>query len=415
MLISIITINYNNIVGLRRTLNSVIGQTYRNFEWIIIDGGSTDGSKELIEQNKEYFAYWCSEPDGGIYDAMNKGIGHSRGDWIIILNSGDFFYSQETLTESVKCISDDADVFYGNSVEDDRGYKRVVVANPNPEIMNFYPAYRHGSSFVKGELHRKELFDLSRKDLGYALDWELIHRLFIKGYTFKKIDSIIECYEKDGISNHELLNRWYNYKITNSQGFKSFLRFLKEIASYIKTNSFIYKLYSDFRSEYLVNCVLPHIPFWCIRRRILCNEGLRIGKNSFIMKDVYFQDVRQCSIGDYSHINRGCLIDARGYVTIGNNVSISHNVSIVTGGHNPQSAFFEGRFKPITIENYVWVGVGAIILQGVRIGEGAVVCAGAVVTKDVGEYEIVAGVPAKKIGIRTNNLDYHCRWETLLT
>ena len=124
---------------------------------------------------------------------------------------------------------------------------------------------------------------------------------------------------------------------------------------------------------------------------------------------------RQCSIGDYSHINRGCLIDARGYVTIGNNVSISHNVSIVTGGHNPQSAFFEGRFKPITIENYVWVGVGAIILQGVRIGEGAVVCAGAVVTKDVGEYEIVAGVPAKKIGIRTNNLDYHCRWETLLT
>ena len=66
MLLSIITINFNNCEGLKRTINSVVGQTFRDFEWIVVDGGSTDGSKELIEQYADHFAYWVSEPDKGI-------------------------------------------------------------------------------------------------------------------------------------------------------------------------------------------------------------------------------------------------------------------------------------------------------------------------------------------------------------
>ena len=415
MKLSIVTINYNNHDGLQRTIDSVIRQTWKDFEWIVIDGGSTDGSKELIEQNQQYISYWCSEPDDGMYYAMNKGIVLSSGDWILILNSGDYLYSSVTLQEVLKDTSENVDVIYGNSVEDNKGFKRIVEANDNPDVMRYCPAYRHGSSLVKGDIHRRELFDLSRKDLGYALDWELIHRLYIKGYVFKKVNTIIECYEKDGISNHEILNRWYNFKITNNGELIEKLKFIKNIILYKWHDSSLYKFLHALITEYLVNDLLPHVPFWNIRRGVLVRRGLKIGQGSFIMKKVYFQDVFKVEIGNYSHINRGCFIDARGGLKIGDNVSISHNVSLVTGGHDHQSSIFAGKFKPISIDDYVWIGIGAIILQGVHIGKGAVVCAGAVVTKDVGDYEIVAGIPAKKVGDRNHNLDYHCLWETPLT
>ena len=94
MKLSIITINYNNCDGLQKTIDSVIAQTWRDFEWIVIDGGSTDGSKELLEQYKEHFSYWCSEPDKGIYNAMNKGIAKANGDYLNFMNSGDAFYEK---------------------------------------------------------------------------------------------------------------------------------------------------------------------------------------------------------------------------------------------------------------------------------------------------------------------------------
>lgn len=417
MKLSIITINYNNKAGLQKTIDSVVCQTWRDFEWIVIDGGSADGSKELIEQYQQHFSYWCSERDDGVYSAMNKGICISLGDWIMILNSGDYLYSKDSLFELMNAVSDDVDIIYGNSIEDNKGYKKVIEASNNPEVMNYWPAYRHGSSIVRGELHRRELFDLSRKDLGYSLDWELIHRLFVKGYVFKKIDIIIECYEKDGKSNHEILNRWYNFKITNNGGIIEKLKFLLGIViyKYKAISSPLFNLYYAFMTEYVVNDILPHIPFWNFRRSLLKKRGLKIGDGSFIMKKVYFQEVFNLRIGKYSHINRGCLLDARGGIVIGDSVSISHNVSLVTGGHDHQSSIFAGQFKPIVIDDYVWIGIGVIVLQGVHIGKGAVVCAGAVVTKDVGEYEIVAGVPAKKIGERNKDLDYKCLWETPLT
>lgn len=106
-------------------------------------------------------------------------------------------------------------------------------------------------------------------------------------------------------------------------------------------------------------------------------------------------------------------MDGRGIVKIGNSVSISHRVAIVSAGHDPQSPTFGYRSAPITIGDYVWIGVNATILKGVTIGEGAVVAAGAVVTKDVEPYAIVAGVPARKIGERPKGLDYKCRMPDL--
>jgi len=114
------------------------------------------------------------------------------------------------------------------------------------------------------------------------------------------------------------------------------------------------------------------------------------------------------TIGHATHINRGVLLDGRGIVKIGNCVSISHRAAFVSAGHDTQSPTFGYRSAPITICDYAWIGVNATILKGVTIGEGAVVAAGAVVTKDVEPYTIVGGVPAKKIGERPRGLNYKC-------
>jgi maltose O-acetyltransferase len=105
-----------------------------------------------------------------------------------------------------------------------------------------------------------------------------------------------------------------------------------------------------------------------------------------------------------SVINAHCHIDVRGSITIGENVSISDRVSIVTGDHNPADPYFKARFRPVTIHNHVFVGYGATILGNVTIGEGAVIAAGSIITKDVEPYAIVAGIPAQKIGERTREL-----------
>ena len=105
MKLSIITINYNNLGGLRKTINSILSQTWKEYEWIIIDGGSNDGSKELINTTYQRLSqlgfnpisFWCSEQDGGIYNAINKGIKHCGGEYINCMNSGDEFYASDVL------------------------------------------------------------------------------------------------------------------------------------------------------------------------------------------------------------------------------------------------------------------------------------------------------------------------------
>ena len=96
-LLTIITVNLNNREGLQRTIDSVVEQTFTDYEWIVIDGGSTDGSRELIEQYADHFTYLVSEPDKGIYNAMNKGIAHAKSDWLQFLNSGDWLTEKDVL------------------------------------------------------------------------------------------------------------------------------------------------------------------------------------------------------------------------------------------------------------------------------------------------------------------------------
>ena len=97
--VTIITISYNAVLGIERTINSVITQTYSNLQYIIIDGGSTDGTVDIIKKYADKIDYWVSEPDSGIYYAMNKGIAIADGDWINFMNAGDYFVDRNVIEQ----------------------------------------------------------------------------------------------------------------------------------------------------------------------------------------------------------------------------------------------------------------------------------------------------------------------------
>lgn len=417
--ISVITVVYNDAEHIRETMESFFSQTWENKEYIVIDGGSTDGTVDVIREYSNHLAYWCSEKDDGIYAAMNKGILHATGDWINILNSGDRYVCEQSLEMVMKSdVLKNVAVVYGNSLEQNDGFIRRVIAVDDTKKLEYGPTYRHGSSLIRTDVQRKFLYDTSNKGkFGYALDWLMIFSVYKAGYSFRKVDVDIEIYDKNGVSNRPYKNLYYNYIITSNGRFslKKLLFFIKLLFFTFIKRSIAYSWLKAFVMEYMVNDVLPHMPFWSWRRTYLRWLGTKIGEGSFVMKRNYFINPNLLTVGNYCHINRDCVIDARGCIIVGNSVSISHRVNIMTGSHDVNSKKFCGIFKPIKIKDYAWLGIGCTILQDVTIGKGAVVCAGAVVTKDVEDFEIVAGIPAKKIGKRSHLLDYKCNGYSPLT
>lgn len=417
--ISVITVVFNDVTHIRETMESFFSQTWEEKEYIVIDGGSTDGTADIIREYADHIAYWCSEKDDGIYDAMNKGIAHCTGDWINFLNCGDYYASNKSLEQIISLNSNpNVDVIYGNSIEINHKHNQHIIASDNPEDMRYGPIYRHGSSLIKASIQKKYLFDLTKsKSLSYALDWNMIYTLFSEKRTFNKVDTEIQCYLREGVSDNIIKSLWLNYKVISKESFdlSKFLYFCRSTILHKFKQTFLYKWMAAFFLEYMTNGVLTHIPFWIIRRNHLRLLHMQIGKKSFIMRKCYIIGLNHIQIGDYSHINRNCLLDARGGIIIGNNVSISHDVRLITGSHHVNSELFKASYLPIHIKDYAWVGIGSTILQGVTIGKGAVVCAGSVVTKDVPDYTIVGGIPAKKIGERSHTLNYHCIWDAPFT
>ncbi len=158
--------------------------------------------------------------------------------------------------------------------------------------------------------------------------------------------------------------------------------------------------------DYICNQCIAKVPFHDLRMWFYRCLGLHAGSATTILMNVQFQGLEQVEIGNHTVINPWCYIDGRGGLKIGSNVNISSHVLIVAGTHDPQDPVFAGSAQPIVIEDYVWICTAARVLAGIRIGKGAVVAAGAVVSENVAPYDIVAGVPARKIGERTQALRY---------
>ncbi len=201
MKFSIITINYNNEEGLQKTIDSVICQTWKDFEWIVIDGGSTDGSKELIGQYQQHFANWCSEPDKGVYNAMNKGIERAKGEYLLFLNSGDALYDKDVL-QKVHDLHLDADIISGQ-VERMDNHQLLRVYDNNILKQLFYSTLNHQGTFIK-----RKLFDDLKYDENYSIvsDWKFWVDAIIKNNaTLEIIGMIVASQDMKGISSEEPL------------------------------------------------------------------------------------------------------------------------------------------------------------------------------------------------------------------
>ena len=151
------------------------------------------------------------------------------------------------------------------------------------------------------------------------------------------------------------------------------------------------------------------VPSHHIRRYVYRSLGAEIGKNVVFHFRTEVRGLHRLKIGDGTIIGDNALLAAQRGLTIGKNVNLSSNVSIYSGAHDHRDPYFRSTpatTRPITIGDRAWIGSNAIILTGVNIGEGAVVCAGAVVTKDVEPYAVVAGIPAKKVNERPHDLRY---------
>ncbi len=158
---------------------------------------------------------------------------------------------------------------------------------------------------------------------------------------------------------------------------------------------------------YAYNSIVTHVPSRTVRYAFLRFWLQRFGAGSGVQMRCRFLNARKIELGERNVVNFGCLLDGRRYrIVTGNDVSIGPEASILTLGHDPQSPEFADRGGDVIVGDRAWIGYRAIILPGVSIGTGAVVAAGAVVTRDVSPLKIVAGVPARIVGERTDGVDY---------
>ena len=194
--ISVVTVCYNAIDTIEKTILSVINQTYQNIEYIIIDGASTDGTVDIINKYRDKIAYFVSEPDKGIYDAMNKGIKAATGDWINFMNAGDEFADIDvlsTITPQMK----NADIVYGDTMLVYSIGEKLKTPLPLSQITDRM-VFGHQATFVRARYHKEHIFDTSFKS---SADYKFLRDAFIHGAKFQYIPVLIVNYDAEfGIS-----------------------------------------------------------------------------------------------------------------------------------------------------------------------------------------------------------------------
>ena len=207
MKISIITINYNNVQGLKRTMESVENQTCKVFEYIIVDGASTDGSVEIVQQVKQTaFQQFqlISESDTGIYNAMNKGIKRSSGDFLLFLNSGDVLFDNSVIENCVKRLDDKCDLISGKLTLINRNEE--IVLNPPKELNLYQSIYNHlthPNTFIKRSLFDR--YGLYNEENKIVSDWEFFFLASgLNNCKYQPLDINISKFYEDGVSSSNM-------------------------------------------------------------------------------------------------------------------------------------------------------------------------------------------------------------------
>ena len=243
MKLSKITVCYNSATTIEKTILSVANQTYKNIEYIIIDGNSKDNTIEIIKRNEDKISKWISEPDKGLYDAMNKGIAMATGDLIGILNSDDTFYSNTVVEEVANFHSQNTiEASVGTIVQHKDSEKIVRVYSSkkwNPEKLKIGFMPPHPSIFFKKELFEK----YGNYVLGFKIgaDYELITRFFLKNKIIWKYSGItttsmlVGGLSSSGAQSYKLITKEIQKALTmNGIPFKIKMRFFWKIIGFLK-------------------------------------------------------------------------------------------------------------------------------------------------------------------------------------
>ncbi len=198
MKVSVVTICYNAKTVIERTIQSVLNQTYSDIEYILIDGGSTDGTVEIIKKYSNRISFWVSEPDHGIYDAMNKGVMRATGEWIHFLNAGDVYHDYDVLENFVPKISATTDIAYGDTLYVFSMTTKVRKALPLSNMDQLMP-FGHPATLIRTSYHQQHLFDTSYRSSGdYKFFYDAYYR---EKAEFQYIPMIVADYEADnGVS-----------------------------------------------------------------------------------------------------------------------------------------------------------------------------------------------------------------------
>lgn len=214
-LVSIITVVYNDVSHILQTMESVLSQSYNSIEYIVIDGGSTDGTVDIIRSREDKLSYFVSERDKGIYDAMNKGVAHAKGEWTIFMNCGDFFYDSNVLTNIFDGYKDFGEGYiYGDTLLLGPNGDGVVVKATDRGGERLYMAGFHQSILTRTAELKKHPFSLDYKlisDLAFYYD---LYERNPKRYYYQ---NVISKYDLTGISTRYIKKRAYEY-------FKFYLR-----------------------------------------------------------------------------------------------------------------------------------------------------------------------------------------------
>jgi glycosyltransferase involved in cell wall biosynthesis len=219
-LITVITIVFNDEKNIERTIQSVINQTYKNIDYIIIDGGSTDKTLDIIHKYEEKIDYWITENDKGIYDAMNKGISLARGEWINFMNSGDIFFDKETIAKINFDRDKNINVLYGDAETEYTGFSKIYKAG-NLRDLPYSMQFSHQSAFFRTAYHQQNLFTLKYK---FASDFYLILQLFINNPdSFAEVPIVISSVSVGGISDKKTyLSVYERWLIVKELGIEEF-------------------------------------------------------------------------------------------------------------------------------------------------------------------------------------------------
>lgn len=245
-LISVVTISYNSEWCLEKTICSVIGQTYGNIEYLIIDGASEDTTVEIIKKYEEEIAFWISEPDNGIYDAMNKAIDKATGEWIIFMNTDDEFANNNVVEHFVSLINPNRDyvAYYGDVIFrysiGDRRMKALDLKR-----LRYKMAFSHQSVFIRTDLMKKKKYSLEYK---LAADYNFLLATYLDGGWF--------CYLNFCVSK---------VKIDAGASFSHFIESKKEVLrihrknGYGKLETYYYywKLVLRFQLSNMVKNIIP--------------------------------------------------------------------------------------------------------------------------------------------------------------